>query len=166
MRALSSKILFVAIWVAAEVCHSMTDGPCDGTCQSEQRRALQEIFTSLSGAQWKNHSRWDLTNTTNSFTSGPADHCTWFGVSCCSQYGIVQVPSPYTAPVILRCTQPGAVAGLRLVTNMLRGTLPGSDVWEALSSLMYLRLSGASHASSNSLCRPFAPLPCCLCHLC
>ena len=123
-------------------CQRSLGAPCGDACQAEQRQALQQFFISVSGASWLNSSRWDLSGGTNVSAALPA-HCTWFGVTCCSATGVARVFSPYTAPVILSCSQPGAVVGLRLVTNGLRGDLPGPAVWQPLSSLLYLKLSGA-----------------------
>ena len=114
---------------------------CSDSCQRAQLSALQELYSSLSKSPWTNSSGW-VTTAPATNTSLPS-YCSFHGVVCCSAAGVAVVPIAFTPPLILDCPDPGSVAGLYLVSNGLQGSLPDAPaVWEALSSLVYLHLTG------------------------
>ena len=46
---------------------------CDTDCQADQLAALQSLFEETNGQQWLQSTGWNSS----------ADHCTWFGITCC-----------------------------------------------------------------------------------
>ena len=138
------KVLLAVLAISTLALHCQ-GSHCDAACQAEQRQALQTLFSSLSGATWRNNSRWDLSDApADNYTSPVPAHCSWYGVSCCSSTGIVAVFSQYTTPVFFNCSSPsGSVAALNFKLNKLQGPVPsGLDVWGPLASLVFLSLSG------------------------
>lgn len=118
-----------------------TAASCDGDCQLQQRESLQTFYNALSGPNWTTSRYW---NTSTGATSGvlPA-HCDWDGISCCSN-GIARLIYDYTPPLELLCTTELSVVGIRLPVKGLQGILPaGYSVWQHLSSLLWIELSGA-----------------------
>lgn len=114
---------------------------CDEACQLEQHEALLDFYNSLEGPAWRNSSGWTQPFARSS--TGLPSFCSWFGVLCCSEEGLVTFNVAFTNPTKLACLDPGAVLGLSMASNNLRGSLPASEtVWAALDDLIYLQLSG------------------------
>lgn len=118
--------------------------PCDASCQTEQREALQLLFTSLSGSGWANNTGWDTAELSYPNQTWPA-HCSWFGVACCLPKGYVVVPRRFTVPTLLPCSNPGAVGALHMTYNRLKGRLNSSagDPWTTLAGIQHVSFLGA-----------------------
>ena len=122
---------------------------CNITCVAEQRSALQSFLGSIGlptafNATGDGSTGWSTGPATDPSAS-PPEHCQWTGVMCCDSSGVVSISSPLNpVPVVYACKVANSVQGLAFPGVGLSGSLPSSlTVWSALSSVIYLRLSGA-----------------------
>lgn len=79
----------------------------------------------MQGAAWTTSTNWGSTT---------VSHCQWYGVLCCDA-------STHTLPSAELCESPGAVLGVALPGNNLRGTIPATFL-SGLQSLFALDLRG------------------------
>jgi hypothetical protein len=108
---------------------------CGPSCQDSQAVALQQLYADLDGARWARQAGWRE-------PTSAAPLCTWDGVACCSDDGLVD------GSASMACPLPGGVAGLQLAGNRLSGSWPGDALAALGGSLVALNLRSNSLTGS------------------
>lgn len=82
----------------------------------------------VQGVSWTTSTNW----------GSAVDHCSWFGVLCCSFSSTIQTQPQ---PAVSSCLSPGAVLAVALPGNNLQGSLPEA-FFSSLRSLVSVDLRG------------------------
>ncbi|GLI61994.1 hypothetical protein VaNZ11_004565, partial [Volvox africanus] len=115
---------------------------CDALCQTNQRRALTQLFLAWNGSKWTRRRNW---------TRDDVPHCQWEGIFCC-------LPAILDESLVSNCSDSGIVSGIMLGSNNMSGSL--EDVpWSSLApSLTLLILDGNDLTGSPGALRPLSRL--------
>ncbi|GIM03254.1 hypothetical protein Vretimale_7947, partial [Volvox reticuliferus] len=115
---------------------------CDALCRTNQRTALTQLFWAWNGRGWTRQGNW---------LRDDVPICRWEGVLCCLPAGLDETQ-------VDDCSDSGSVAGMRLESNNMSGSL--EDVrWSSLTpTLMSLVLDGNDLIGNLGALRPLSRL--------
>ncbi|GIL51262.1 hypothetical protein Vafri_7136 [Volvox africanus] len=115
---------------------------CDALCQANQRTALTRLFRAWNGSEWTRRGNWPRED---------VPLCQWEGILCC-------LPAGLDETLVSDCSDSGTVAGIRLESNNMSGSL--EDVpWSSLApTLTLLVLDGNNLTGSPGALRPLSRL--------
>lgn len=93
-----------------------------------RKQLHQVLLLHVQGVRWTINTNWGST----------VDHCSWFGVLCCSSSSTIQTQPQ---PALSSCLSPGAVLAVAIPGNNLQGSLPEA-FFSGLGSLVSVDLRG------------------------
>ena len=101
---------------------------CNEDCQFCQAKALIDYFWVLNGPHWFFNLNWPTNGDLSADNYVLLDHCTWFGVYCCTENKtLTDIDDPaallYTLTNNTQCDVPFGVAVILLAENNLNGSL-------------------------------------------
>ena len=138
VNSLVGLILSVAIFGARI---ALGDVVCDSSCMYEQHKALNQLYTSLTGPSWYKRTGWVI-------EADPSEtlpyHCTYSGVYCCKGSGPRACSMPPGAIFFTDCPTPCGVFGLSLGNNNVVGKIedPNDEIWDALDTVAFVNMQG------------------------